>query len=183
MKRLAKDAGYEIVSDELVQIDTKDFKVNASKVVKAKADAVFIATGYTTQAFILMKDLYERKYQGMRITFIDVDAKYLRDYGQSAEGTYAPGIAPNKFSKSFSDKYESMYGKKVEDYLPPLGYDMLRLSLGAFQSKGNKDLVTSAITYNYKDSAMGNFRYLSDRTVSFDMQLWKALNKNYVPAN
>lgn len=181
MKNLSSTVGYNVVSDELIQTDAKDLKVNASKVINSKADAVFIATGNTAQAFTLMKSLYEQKYKGMRITFIDVDTKFLKEFGSSADGTYAPGIAPNNFSESYKNKYKSAYNKEANDYLPAVGYDIARLSLGAYLKNNKDDLVSSAISYDYKDSAIGQFKYLNDRTVLFDMQLWKAENGNYVP--
>lgn len=183
MKNISPTAGYEIVSDELIQTDANDLKIYATKILKSGADAVFIATANTSQAFNLMKSLYEIGYKGMRITFIDVDTKYLREFGKSADETYAPGIAPNKFSQDFQTKYEKSYSKKAEDYLPALGYDVMRFSFGSYSTKGDKDLVTSALSYDYKNSAIGQFRYLPDRTVLFDMQLWKATDNNYVPVN
>ena len=58
-----------------------------------------------------MKQLNDLRYEGMRITFIDVDNKYLKQFGKAVDGTYAPGIAPSNFSKSFTDAYQKKYNK------------------------------------------------------------------------
>lgn len=181
MKNMSGSGGYNVVYDELVQPGAKDLSTVASKVMFSGADGVFIATGDTAQAFTLMKYLYQRGYKGMRITFIDVDTKYLKEFGNAAEGTYAPGIAPSNFSEDYNKKYEAEYGKKPDDYLPASGYDIFRLVVGAYYAKGNNDVSTSAISYDYKNPAIGHFKYLPDHTVLFDMQLWKAVSGNYVP--
>ncbi len=183
MKAKATDAGYKIVLDELVPFGSRDLKSAADKVISSKADAVFIASGDTAQAFTLMKLLYERGFKGMRVTFIDVDTKYLTEFGQSADGTFAPGIAPSRFSEDYAKKFQIEYNVTATDYLPALGYDILRYISGTFENKRDKTVISAALDYDYKDPAIARFKYLPDRTVLFDMELWKAVGGKYIRAN
>ncbi len=182
MVSLASEGGYSVVFNELVPFESKDLKTQAAKVISSKADAVFMASGDTAQAFTLMKLLGEQGYKGMRITFVDINKKALADFGTSVEGTYAPGMAPSEFSKDFTQKYNTAYGKNPEDYVVALGYDIAKSAVGIMQSSGfNKsDFVKKAPNYKYANSAIKNFGYKSDRSINFALELWTVKSGDYV---
>ncbi len=184
MVALAKDGGYSVAVNELVPFESRDLKTQADKVIAAKADAVFMASGDTSQAFTLMKILKERGYKGMRITFVDLNMQAVKDFGASIEGTFAPGIAPNKFSSDFTAKYKTKYGKDPEDYVSALGYDITKAVLGIMRSPNfdSKKFVSQAMDYKYANPAIQGFGYQSDRSVTFALELWTLKNGAYIKA-
>lgn len=184
MVALAKDGGYSIGVNELVPFESRDLRTQADKVVASKADAVFMASGDTAQAFTLMKILKERGYNGMRITFVDLNMQAVKDFGTSVENTFAPGIAPNKFSADFTSKYKAQYGKDPEDYVSALGYDVTKAVTGIMQKSGfdSKNFVSEAISYNYRNPAIQGFGYQDDRSVTFALELWTLKNGQYAKA-
>ncbi len=184
MVALAKDGGYSVVVNELVPFESRDLKTQADKVIASKADAVFMASGDTAQAFTLMKILKERGYKGMRITFVDLNMQAVKDFGASVEGTFAPGIAPNQFSADFTAKYSAKYGKAPEDYVVALGYDITKAVLGIMQKSGfdSGKFVSQAIDYKYSNPAIKGFGYQADRSVTFALELWTLKNGAYIKA-
>lgn len=185
MVSLAKEGGYSVSVNELVPFESRDLKTQADKVIASKSDAIFMASGDTAQAFTLMKILKERGYKGMRITFVDINKKALADFKGFVEDTFAPGIAPNKFSKDFTDKYKTLFGKDVEDYVPALSYDITKSVSEIMSSKGfdKSKFIQQAIDLKYKNPAISGFGYKSDRSMSFDMELWTVKNGDYIKAN
>ncbi len=172
---------YTVALNELVPFKSRDLKTQADKVVASKADAVFMASADTSQAFTLMKLLSERNYKGMRITFVDIDKKALKDFGSSVEGTYAPGIAPVKFSDDFTKKYTAEYSKAPEDYVPALGYDIARKVAGIMeQSTDKSNVVSAAFAHVYQNPAIKGFGYELNRSVRFELELWQAKGGEYV---
>lgn len=182
MVSLGSEGGYSVVVNELVPFESKDLKTQAAKVISSKAEAVFMASGDTAQAFTLMKLLGEQGYKGMRITFVDINKKALADFGASVEGTFAPGMAPSEFSKDFTAKYNTAYGKVPEDYVVALGYDITKSAVGIMELSGfNKsDFVKKASSYKYSNPAIKNFGYKTDRSINFGLELWTVKSGDYV---
>lgn len=189
MVALAKDGGYSVVLNELVPFESRDLKTQADKVIASKAEAVFMASGDTAQAFTLMKILNERGYKGMRITFVDLNMQAVKDFGASVEGTFAPGIAPNKFSEDFTAKYNTAYGKNPEDYVSALGYDVAKSVSKVIEEtdmsdrKSIPDVFDQAVNEStYSNPAIKGFEFKSDRSMSFALELWTLKNGEYVKA-
>ncbi len=185
MVTLAEEGGYSIVMNELVPFESRDLKTQAAKVIASKADAVFMASGDTAQAFTLMKLLSQQGFKGMRITFVDINKKALADFGASVEGTFAPGMAPSEFSKDFTDKYRASYGKNPEDYVVALGYDIAKATTNIMkESDFNKSkFVEEAIAYRYSNPAISNFGYKADHSIKFGLELWTVKNGAYIKVN
>lgn len=181
MVSLGTEGGYSIALNELVPFKSRDLKTPADKVIASKADAVFMASGDPAQALTLMKLLNERGYKGMRVTFVDIDKKSLKEFGSSVEGTYAPGIAPNKFSADFTQKYAAEYKKDPEDYVSALGYDIIRVATGVMSqpSFNQKNFVQDAINYDYATPAIKDFHYKKDHSINFALELWQAKGGDY----
>lgn len=182
MVTLASEGGYEVVFNELVPFESRDLKTQVAKVIASKADAVFMASGDTAQAFTLMKLLKEQGYKGMRITFVDINKKALADFKGNVEGTFAPGMAPSEFSSDFTQKYKTAYGKAPEDYVVALGYDIAKEATSIMQSRGfdSTKFVSQAISYKYSNPAIKNFGYKSDRSINFALELWTVKDGDYI---
>ena len=180
---VAAQGGQVVLDDFLPTSPTRDYQTEALKVMRSGADTVFTATDDPADALTLVKDLYDLGFKGTRITFVDTDDKYLAQFGASANGTFAPGIAPSDFAPDFTSAYQAKYNV-APDYAGALGYDFIRSITGALAAN-NWDIGTvasSVVAYNYSDPAIGNFKFLPDRTVSYTMELWEAQNGHYAKA-
>lgn len=180
VEKYAPELGYSIVHNDLVK-DLKDFRTTAAKIKSAGADAVFTATDAPSGALLLAKQLKEAGFNGMRITFIDVDTKNLKDFGSSVEGTLAPGIAPSNFSQHFMDAFKK--ANTIDpDYTSALGFDVAHYVVGAMEKgvSGGANVGEQVKSYAYENPAIKNFKYKDDRTVIYDMELWTVKNGEYV---
>jgi ABC-type branched-subunit amino acid transport system substrate-binding protein len=183
MKAQSARYGYDIVIDELTNNGERDYRTIVAKVKASGADAVFSATDDPMDSLTLMKQLHEAGYEGTRITFVDVDNNYLKKIGPSADGTYAPGIAPSSFAAAFTQTYRTKYAAQP-DYPSALGYDVVRAVTGTIEENGQStsDLDEKVITHEYADPAIDGFQYLPDHTVTYALELWTARDGVYTKA-
>jgi branched-chain amino acid transport system substrate-binding protein len=182
MKAKAAPNGYEVVSGELVKAGERNFRTVISKIMPLSPDAVFMAADNPTDAITFMKQLYEAGYKGVRVTFIDVDNKNLQGFGQSVEGIYAPGIAPSKFSKTFTDAYRAKYNADP-DYPSAMAWDVAHYIAQTLKENGGNtsSLNTDILKTEYKNPAISNFKYLPDRTIQYDLEVNIVKGETYVP--
>ena len=80
-----------------------------------------------------------------------------------------------------SDAYQKKYNKEP-DYLSASGYDTFRFVYGYMKSNTKRKSLDTISSYSYKKPAIKDFKYLSNRTVEFAMELWTAKNMEYVRA-
>ena len=182
MKAKGVTNGYEVVFSEFTKAGERNFRTIVSKVVATSPDAVFMASDNPTDAITFMKQLYEAGYKGVRVTFIDVDNKNLEGFGDSVEGTYAPGIAPSHFSKQFSDLYNAKYNKDP-DYTSAMAWDVAHYIAQTLKENGGNvsTIGTDIIKTKYMNPAISNFKYLPDRTIQYDLEVNIVKNGKYVP--
>jgi branched-chain amino acid transport system substrate-binding protein len=181
MVRKAGTVGYTIVYNDLVSSGAGDYRTFATKIIAAKPDAVFTAMDNPTDALEIIKELKQLGFKGTAITFVDPDNKNLAKYGQYGEGTFAPGIAPSKFSTAYTNAFKAKFNSEP-DYASALGYDMTTYVVKAMQANPGKDATTAALSYSYKNPAITNFSFLPDHTVVYQMELQMAKNQQYVKA-
>lgn len=181
MVRKAGTAGYTVVYNDLALNAAGDYRTQVTKIIAAKPDAVFTAMDNPTDALEIIKELKQLGFTGTSITFVDPDNKNLAKYGQFGEGTFAPGIAPSKFSSSFTNAFKAKFNSEP-DYAPALGYDMTKYVVKAMQANPGKDATTAALSYKYSNPAITNFSFLPDHTVVYQLELQMAKNQQYVKA-
>jgi ABC-type branched-subunit amino acid transport system substrate-binding protein len=184
MNAMASQLGYQVVLDDFLPTSpTRDYQTEALKVMQSKADTIFTATDDPADALTLVKDLYNLGFKGTRITFVDTDDTFLAQFDPSANGTFAPGIAPSDFSQVFTAAYQSKYNT-APDYTAALGYDFIRSIVGALQANdwSLTGVASSVIAYQYPNPAISGFQFLPDRTVNYTMELWEAQNGHYAKA-
>jgi ABC-type branched-subunit amino acid transport system substrate-binding protein len=184
MKALVAEQGGQVVLDDFLPTSpTRDYQTEALKVMKSGADTIFTTTDDPSDALTLVKDLYALGFKGTRITFVDTDDKYLAQFGASANGTFAPGITPSDFAPDFTAAYQAKYNV-APDYAGALGYDFIRDITGALAKNlwNAGTVASSVVAYSYADPAISNFKFLPDRTVSYSLELWEAVNGHYEKA-
>lgn len=183
MRQKAAATGYSIVLNELIQPKDKDFRSTIAKILSKHPDGIFIAVIDPGQAFNFFKQLYETGYRGTRIAYIDVDPKYLSEYGEIAESIYAPGVLPNNYSEKFTRMFKEKYGKEPDLY-SAVAYDITRVTLDTAKENdwSVKDLTQRVLNKTISDSAIPGMKFLNDRTVSFPLELQVSKNGKYVKA-
>lgn len=181
MVRKAGVAGYTVVYNDLAPNAGRDYRTFATKIIASKADAVFTAMDNPTDALEIVKELKQLGFKGTAITFVDPDNKNLAKYGEYGEGTFAPGIAPSKFSSSYTNAFKAKFNSEP-DYASALGYDLTNYVVKAMEANPGKDVTESVMKYAYKNPAIGNFKFLPDRTVTYQLELQVAKNQQYVKA-
>lgn len=181
MVRKAGTVGYTVVYNELAPSGAGDYRTFVTKIIATKPDAVFTAMDNPTDALEIIKELKQLGYTGTAITFVDPDNKNLAKYGQYGESTFAPGIAPSKFSTAFTNAFKVKFNSEP-DYAGALGYDITNYVVKAMQANPGKDATTAALSYSYKNPAITNFSFLPDHTVVYQLELQMAKNQQYVKA-
>ncbi|HEX7724628.1 MAG TPA: penicillin-binding protein activator [Candidatus Paceibacterota bacterium] len=182
MKAMAAANNYQIVYSDFSKAGERNFRTYVTKIMAQKPDVVFMASDNPTDTLTFMKQLHEAGYKGTRVTFIDVDSKNLEGFGESVEGTIAPGIAPTHFSKEFTKLYHAAYNAEP-DYYSAMAWDVVHDVVNALDHRDrNFAVLGDAVTNTaYSDPAIGNFRYLPDRTVLYDMEVNVVKDGKYVP--
>jgi len=180
---VAQQGGQVVLDDFLPTSPTRDYQTEALKVMQSGADTIFTATDDPADALTLTKDLYNLGFKGTRITFVDTDDTYLAQFDPSANGTFAPGIAPSDFAPDFTSAFQAKYNV-APDYAGALGYDFIRSITGALAANNWNvgTIASSVVAYDYTDPAITGFKFLPDRTVSFQLELWEAQNGHYAKA-
>ena len=184
MKAIAKQVGASVVLDDFLPTSpTRDYQTEALKVMKSGADTIFTATDDPADGLTLVKDLYNLGFKGTRITFVDTDDKYLAQFGTSAEGTFAPGITPSSFAPDFTNAYQAKFNV-APDYAGALGYDFVRSITGALAANSWNigSVASSVVAFHYTDPAITGFQFLTDRTVTYQLELWEAVKGHYEKA-
>ncbi|MEI6843093.1 MAG: ABC transporter substrate-binding protein [bacterium] len=177
----AGTVGYTVVYNDLAPNGKGDYRTFATKIIASKADSVFVTMDNPTDALEIVKELRQLGYKGTAITFVDVDNKNLQKFGTFGEGTIAPGIAPSQFSEAFTTAYKTKFNT-TPDVVSAMGYDITKYVVQAIQAEPTKDVTTATLDYAYPNPAITNFKFLSDRTVVYQLELQMAKNQQYVKA-
>lgn len=183
MSGSADKTGYAIVTNEFIQANDKDFRTIIAKISQAQPDAVLVAVVDPGQAFNFFKQLYDFGYRGIRIAYIDIDPKYLKEYGKAVEGIYVPGALPSNYSPTFTNSFKARYNE-YPDLYSAIAYDILSIVMKTAEANGwsADKLVSKVINKTIPNSAVPNTKFLSDRTVSFPLELWVSQDGQYVKA-
>lgn len=182
MKNKAAGNGYRVVFSDFAKSGERNFRTYVTKVAALKPDAVFMASDNPTDTLTFMKQLYEAGYRGTRVTFIDVDNKNLEGFGQTVEGTIAPGIAPTRFSTRFTDLYKQAYDSDP-DYYSAMSWDVAHYVVAALNQNGwsLQKLGSTVASTTYPDPAIGGFKYQPDRTILYNLEVNIVKDGKYVP--
>ena len=130
--------GSALAGTEKVTTGQKDFSAVISKIMNAKADAVFYA-GYYAEGAPFDQQLVNKGYKGVFIGPDGVkDDQFIKLAGNASENAYftCPCI-PGELIKSFSDAYQSAFNAAPGTYSVE-GYDATTVLLSGID-KGNAD--------------------------------------------
>ena len=97
--------------------------------------------------------------------------------------TFLPVLRWGRVSIEGSLSLAAANNKAPEDYVPALGYDIVKLVTGALSVPSNATVDDRAFLYVYENPAIKNFDYKQDKTVNFGLELWQAKGGDYVGVN
>lgn len=164
VRPIVEQLGVAVVADERTNAGERDFRTLITRMLKRKPDVVFAVTADPGQSFSFFQQLKQLGYDGARIGYLDIDPKYLAEFGASIEGVYLPGLLAPQFSETFTKRYRARFQQEPEMY-SALAYDLTRLvALGA--RAGSSSPLQNVLTYRTQDPAVPGYHLNADRTVS-----------------
>lgn len=101
------EIGGSITAKEMAQVDVNDVKLNITKLVVGKPEAVFLGTYY--QFINALKTLKDFQYKG-KIYGIEVDSYLAGETKPRSNGIEF--IAPDFYTSDFMEKFQDRYGEK-----------------------------------------------------------------------
>ena len=143
-----REAGKEVVLQEAMIPDTKDFRALVTKVKSAEPDAVFLASHYAESSNFIRQ---------LRQAEIDVpvlgadtlqNPKFLELAGDAAEGVVMPSyyFSEDPDALDFTNAYEERWGR-LPDYYAVFGYDAIAIIAEAIETVigSGEDLTRDAV--------------------------------------
>jgi len=126
--------GDKIVGTDKIATGQTDFSATVTKVLDAKADAVFFG-GYYPEGELLIKQLRAGGWNGQFVVPDGVkDNEFLKVGGKAAEGTLVtcPCVPGDKIA-AFADAYKAKFGSEPGTYGPE-AYDAANVFLAGIES-------------------------------------------------
>lgn len=182
IKNGAEKQNYNVTLEEKFTPEQTDMRTIATKIITQDPDAIFVASQDVIQNFLLLKQLHELGYNGIRIAYTDIDPSYLEDFSESVEGIYVPGVIGNNFSAEYMSAYQEKYEEEPDLY-SAIAYDVFRYLYGAWKDndKNLQGIERVLVEYSYKNSAISGYNFSSERRVLFPTQIWKVEGGEFKP--
>lgn len=130
-----REAGGEVVLQEAMIPDSKDFRALVTKVKSAEPDGVFLASHYAESSIFIR----QMRQAGIEVAVLGADTlqnpKFLELAGEAAEGVVMPSyyFSEDPDALDFTKAYEAHWGR-LPDYYAVFGYDAIGI---VSQSIGN----------------------------------------------
>lgn len=176
-------SGSEVVSlgEDRVNAGERDFRTLILRLLSKKPDTVFAVTADPGQSFVFFQQLKQLGFKGNRIGYLDIDPKYIQEFGQSIEGIYLPGFISPNYSPDFVVKFHSRYQLNPDMY-SALAYDLTRtVVLGALKDSPDP-LYQRVLAYALTNPAVVGYKFRTDGSVSVPVSVLKIENGNFVEA-
>lgn len=163
-----KAVGGTITDTEIVQPDSSDMRLSATKVIASKPQAIFLGTYY--QFVNSAKALSDQKYSG-KLFGIEVD-----DYLAGETEKWSSGlifIAPDYYTNDFTRAFTSKYGRAPG--LPAgQSYDAANLLFSLLEKSIDRDdILKSMNEFSSYDGVSGQLMILSDGRPSLPTALFE----------
>ena len=170
-----KSLGGEVVVKEIVQPDTSDVKLNITRIVNEKPEAIFLGTYF--QFIQSLKMVGDLGYKG-KLYSIEVDSYLANETKSISSGLRF--IAPDFYTSDFMKKFEEKYGQKPGI---PAGqaYDAMNILISLLAQAKNKEgmLDLMAKLENYK-GVSGNIVLTEDHKTLFPTAVFEIQDGQFV---
>jgi branched-chain amino acid transport system substrate-binding protein len=165
-KQRFEELGGKIVADEVYSPDSKDYRVQLTKIKAAKPDAVFFIPQNGISGGLAVKQAKELginvPYYGI-VVFSSGDA--LKAGGKALEGlvfTDTPGLSSeNPKAVSFLEKFKSKYPAPASDYEIGARYDSVYIIANALKKCGEDTECIKNYLYNmdWYNGVIGRYKF------------------------
>lgn len=122
------ELGGDVVSDELYEQNSKDYRTQITKLKSSNPDVIFLLPQSDNSAGLAAKQIRELGITApIYSTYVWTSQIAIDVAGDSSEGIYlfdAPTLGENEKSIEFLEKYNSKYGAPAHDFLAALSYDL-----------------------------------------------------------
>lgn len=175
-----KAAGVEIVANERINGTERDFRTLITRILKKNPDTIFAVTTDPGQSFAFFQQLHQLGYKGARIGYLDIDPKYIQEFGQAIEGVYLPGFISPVYSKDFNEKFQKKFGHEPDMYAA-LAYDLIRTVILGSKEESEGTLFQRVLKYKLKDPAIEGYAYRPDGTISVPVTVLQIRDGKFLP--
>ena len=186
----AKEGNFTIVSKDFFPPESLDYNSLVLKAVKSNPDTIFISHGATAKALSFVRALRERNYQGNLVAFIDIDEKYLNDFGEIIDGVYLPGFTSTIYGQQFVDGYKRLFNEEPKMIYSAQTFDIVNGLVTSFQKFSsenkettnslNKFLLDNLASVIKTETALIGYKFRSDRTATCPIESWQIKNKQFI---
>lgn len=174
----------EVVFNEVVPSDVKDFRNILSKFINKNVDAVFVSA-YRDEAGNIIKQARELGYNKLFLSQSTLyDDKVLQLFGKSVEGVifsapYFNDLAESNTIKVFQAQFQKKYQTKPNIWAA-YGYDVVNLALkAADQSEKSQKPLTQTLSDFKFDGVTGPMSFFPNRTVDKTMEMFTIKNNSF----
>lgn len=143
-----REAGAEVVLQEAMIPDTKDFRALVTKVKATEPDGVFLASHYAESSTFIR----QLRQAGIEVPVLGADTlqnpKFLELAGDAAEGVVMPSyyFSEDPDAQEFTDAYQQRWDR-LPDYYSVFGYDAIGIVTQAIGNviRAGGDLTRDAV--------------------------------------
>ncbi len=181
LKQSLPPQGIQITRVEEISQGSTDFRSLLPKLLASNPDAVFGVTMDPRQSFALFQQLNIQSYAGVRIGYLDVDPKYIQEFGPSIEGIYLPGFIAPVYAPHYVSAYEKSYSRPPNAYAAQ-AYDVSRAALRGLVlgSTSPGDAYKRILNNEYADPAIPGFRFTTQGTVQLPTSILQIRGGKFV---
>jgi branched-chain amino acid transport system substrate-binding protein len=177
----------DIVFNEVVPSDVKDFRNILSKYINKNVDAIFVSA-YRDEAGNIIKQARELGYNKLFLSQSTLyDEKVLQLFGKSVDGVifsapYFNNLAESNTIKVFQTQFQKKYHAKPNIWAA-YGYDVVNLTLQAVdQSEKNKKTLPQTLSDIKFDGVTGTMSFFPNRTVNKTMEMFTIKDNSFQKA-
>lgn len=161
-------AGGEVVARRVFDRGATQFTEDFGVIVRARAEAVFIATKSSTEALQILNQMAFYELQGLLPLGTDAwnDPSFFEQGGRFVRGYYADTFSRDPrvtMWEAFVARYESRFGETPGNLIPAWGYDAARLALERFSPHASGTESRNGEVRVFR-GASGLFRFFPDGT-------------------
>lgn len=179
-RSIAEKSGAKVEVEDNVNSEERDFRTIITRMKRKSFDTVFSITTDPGQTFSFFRQLKEQGFKGARIGYLDIDPKYLEEFGDSIDGVYLPGLLPTNFSGSFETAFTNQYGRRPDMYSAQ-GYDIAQIvAQGLNDASSSLGKLERILAVRLTDSALPNYHFRSDRTISVPVSVFQIRDRQYI---
>ncbi len=183
LKQIVARLGVEIVYTHQQTGNDADFRSAITKSLSYQPDTVMAVTMAPDKSFSFFKQLNDQGFKGTRLGFLDIDDRYIKEFGASIYGVILPGYPAKGITTSFSESFEKTHKRKASLYEAQAHDVMFAVIQGLLAPAADKSIFQRIIASRPTAPALEGFHYRADATVTFEIGALVVTAEGYKPYN